>query len=135
MSWENLDLTSIPTGFELLPKGSYVFSILPGAKRNDKDRERVDFTLAVASGEFVGKRLYVSFPNPDEYTWSPTTFSRLVEAVGTPVEPTEQGTDGVVAYLNRVANLHVGYDVIHKADKAGVERANINLFKPRPATV
>jgi len=134
MSWENLDLKAIPTGFELLPKGSYVFSILPGARRNDKDPERVDFTLAVAEGEFAGKRIFASFPNPDEYTWSPTTFARLVEALGVEVEPTETGTEGVVAYLNRVANLHVGYDVSHKADKTGVDRANINMFKPRPAT-
>lgn len=131
MSWQNIDLTSIPTGLEILPKGEYTFSILPGSKFNDKDAGRVDFTLAVVSGEFVGKRIYASFPNPDNYPWSPTAFARLVQAVGTDAEIGESP----VSYLNRVANLHVNYPVTHKADSAGVDRANINLFGPKPATV
>lgn len=129
MSWQNIDLTTIPTGLEILPKGEYTFSILPGSKFNDKDPGRVDFTLAVAIGEFVGKRVYASYPNPDNYPWSPTAFKRLVEAVGTDVEAGETP----VAYLNRVANLHVNFPIEHKVDSQGVDRANINLFKPRPA--
>ena len=129
MSWQNIDLVNLPTGLEILPKGEYTFSILPGSKFNDKDPGRVDFTLAVAIGEFAGKRIYASYPNPDQYPWSPTAFKRLVEAVGTDVEAGETP----VTYLNRVANLHVNFPVEHKADSQGVERANINLFKPRPA--
>lgn len=133
--WQDIDLSAIPTGWEILPKGAYTFSILPGAKKNDRDPERVDFSLAVVGGELAGKRIFPSFPSPQEYAWSPTTFARLVEALGVDVEPEESasGADGVVAYLNRNANLHIEYDVIHKTDANGVERANINLFKPRPA--
>ena len=128
--WANIDLTTIPTGLELLPKGEYTFAILPGSKFNDKDSGRVDFSLSVVGGEFVGKRIYSSFPNPDSFPWSATAFKRLVEAVGTDVEAGENP----VSYLNRVANLHVNYPVEHKTDSQGVERANVNLFKPRPAT-
>jgi len=127
--WQDINLKDVPTGWELLPKGTYTFALLPGSKYNDRDPGRIDFTLAVVGGEFAGKRIFSSFPNPQQFNWSPTTFSRLVEALGSPVEDGEDP----VAYLNRNANLHVEYDVIHKADSAGVERANINLFKPRPA--
>jgi len=127
--WQDINLADVPTGWELLPKGSYTFSVLPGSKYNDRDPGRVDFALAVVGGEFAGKRIYTSFPNPQQFSWSPTVLKRFAEAIGSDPEPGEDP----VTYLNRVANLHVDYDVIHKADSQGVERANINLFKPRPA--
>lgn len=131
-AWQDINLKDVPTGWEILPKGTYTFAILPGSKYNDRDPGRVDFTLAVVGGEFAGKRIFANFPNPQsEQKWGPSQLARLAEALGS--EP-EDGEDPV-AYLNRVANLHVEYDVVHKPDKndASVVYANANLFKPRAA--
>lgn len=127
--WTEVDLTNIPTGLELLPKGTYTFSILPGAKFNDRDAGRVDFQLAVVGGEFAGKRVFPSFPNPTDFPWSPTVVARFAQALGVEFEAGEDP----VQYLNRNANLHIEYPVEHKTDKTGVDRVNINLFKPAPA--
>jgi hypothetical protein len=129
MSWENIDLTNVPTGMEILPKGTYTFSVLPGAKFSEKSAGRVEFQLAVAAGEFAGKKIFTSYPNPDEYPWSPAVFKRLTVAIGTDVEAGENP----VTYLNRVANLHVDFEVKHRTDSTGVERADVNLFAPKPA--
>lgn len=128
--WLNVDLKDIPTGNEVLPKGTYTFSLLPGSKFNDRNPNRVDFNLAVAEGEFVGKRIFSSFPDPNEYPWSLNVFARLRDALGLEAHDGENPVD----YLNRATNLHVKYEVIHKKDAAGVDRANVNLFKPEPAS-
>jgi hypothetical protein len=128
-NWENINLTDVPTGLEIIPKGIYTFQIMPGARYNDRNPNKVEFQLAVVGGEFAGKRAFASYPDPSEYAWSPSVFKRLTVALGTDVEA---GEDPVV-YLNRVANLHVNLEVKHRTDTSGTERADVNLFAPKPA--
>lgn len=138
MSWTDVDLTEIPTGLEVVPKGRYDFQLLPGAKYGDQSFNvgSVEATVAVASGDNTGRRLFLSYPNPastdqkgNPKTWSLNAFKRLVEAVGTDIEKGEEP----VAYLNRVAGLRVNLEVTHYESNDGGTRAKVNIFNPAPA--
>ena len=48
MSWSNIDMSGVPTGRELLPKGDYEVEILGGAAAGKFDANAVEVPLAVA---------------------------------------------------------------------------------------
>lgn len=129
MGWSDVDLSTVSTQMNVVPAGNYTFQILPGAKFSDFDPAKVEVRVAITNGEQIGRQLFMSYPDPAKKDWSPRVFKRLVEVLGTDIEANESP----VAYLNRVANLRFEGTVTNTKDDAGVERANVDIFKPRVA--
>jgi hypothetical protein len=134
--WEDIDLTEVTTGFELIPEGdNYVFTILPGAKPSKFDAERVEVPVAISTGEFAGRQLFLSYPDPKRpgCEWSPKAFKRLVEVLGVDVEKGETP----LQILSKSAGLRFGAPIKHYQPKNETndapKRAEIALFKVRVA--
>src|ERR1700690_2778624 len=105
MSWANIDLKNVSTEFELVPEGKYTLELSSGAKYNDNGTILASATI-VSEGEFAGKRVLFSYPDPEStsskgkvQSWSAVAFKRLTQAIGVDVN---EGEDHA-AYLNRVA--------------------------------
>lgn len=129
MSWQNIDMSNVPTGRELLPKGDYTVEVLSGAAAGKFDSNAVEVPLAVSGGEFSGRRLFMSFPDPDKYDWSPTAVARVAQAIG--VEFAEG--EGPIAYFNRVQGMHFVLTVSQKNDKNDVPRQQLQILAPKPS--
>lgn len=119
MSWTDVDLTNIPTDIDLLPEEKeFVFELLPGARYGRFQQGRVEAAARVAEGEFTGRVLYFSYPDPTEQPWSIGVFARMIKALG----PADEGEDPV-AYLNRVAGQRFVSKVRHRrVDAEGGEQ-------------
>lgn len=127
--WQNINMSDIPTGRELLPKGDYEVEILGGAAAGKFDPNAVEVPLAVAKGEFAGRRLFMSFPDPDKYDWAPTAVKRVSVAIGAEFAPEEHP----IAYFNRVQGMHFVLGVDIKNDKNEVPRQQLGILNPKPA--
>ena len=97
-------LISEPEGksFDLLPKGKYTLSLLPGSAI-DEGRGRLNINVGVAEGEFKGRRLFPSLPLPTQAPggdWPNQVIRKLSLVLGTDFNEGESPAD----YLNRVAN-------------------------------
>lgn len=102
MSWADVDLTEVSPDNELLPEDrDYVFELLAGAKPNQFNPNRIEVAARVAEGEFTGRVLYFSYPDPDEQPWVRGVFVRMVKAIGQELNDDEKYDP--VRYLNRVA--------------------------------
>jgi hypothetical protein len=129
MSWTDVDLTSVSTTLEPVGEGAYTFQLLPGAKFSENDPNRIEATAAITDGEFAGRRLFFSYPNPAEYDWSPRVVKRMLNALGVDAVAGENP----VQALNRAAGLRFTANVSHRKDKATgakVEpiRADLDIF-------
>lgn len=127
--WTNVNLADVSTAYDLLPAGKYTFQVLPGAKYSDFRPGQVDLPAAVVGGEQNGKRVFISYPNPAEFDWSPKAFKRLTEVIGTDVEAGETP----VAYLNRTAGLRFQMTAEIVKDKNNIDRQRFGIFKPEVA--
>lgn len=136
MSWENINLKEISTQeFDLVPTGVYTFEVLPGAKYNEQGA--LIGSLAISSdGEFKGRRMFYSFPDPEStsskgkvQSWSGVALKRFEQATGVDANDGESKPD----YMNRVAGNRIQYPVIVKEDETGTKRANLQLLNVKPA--
>lgn len=138
MAWTNVDLKDVSTQIELLPQGVYTFEIAPGAKYDERNGAIKLSATVVGEGEFVGKRVFFSYPDPESVSsagkpmkWSATAFKRLTQALG---EDPSQGEDHV-AYLNRIAGSRFATSITHTpaTDQYPNPSVSVNLFNVRPA--
>lgn len=128
-SWQDVDLRDLPTGRELLPAASYTVEVLGGAKAGTFDSGAIDVPVAVVGGEFNGKRLFMSFPNPEKQDWSPTAVKRVGVALGVDFEQGEHP----IAYFQRVQGLRFTLPVSIVKDKEGIDRQRLGILNPSPA--
>lgn len=128
-TWVDLDMTDVPTGRELLPANDYTVEILGGAKAGTFDAGAIDVPVAVAGGEFNGKRLFMSFPNPEKQDWSPTAVKRVAVALGVDFERGEHP----IAFFQRVQGLRFVLPVSVIKDKEGIDRQRLSILNPKPA--
>ena len=118
MTWEmpkpgEIVIEERETSFELLPKGKYVFTLLPGSAI-DEQRGRLNINTAVADGPSKGRRVFPSLPQPTSASdWPNQVIAKLALVTGTDFLEGEPPQD----YLNRVAtNGHSRYtaNVYHR---------------------
>lgn len=135
MSW-NIKWSEVNTQDETIPVGSYTFELAPGARYNEAGALKFSVTV-VDGGEFTGRRLFPSFPNPEgtsaagkSFAWSKTCFKRLITAIG--VEPEEGEAED--HYLNRVAGSRFRSSIKHRVSEEYPQpQAELNLFNFGPA--
>lgn len=133
MSWAEIDLSTISTAITPIaanPDG-YVFELLPGAKMSDYDPAKVEAQAAITEGEFAGRKLFFSFPDPAKQEWSPRILRRFVESLGLEPEPGESP----VQLLNRGAGLRFKAPVKHRAvtEEGAPPKVDLDIFHVRPA--
>lgn len=129
MSWTNINLKEVNAAdLNLVADGTYVFQLNSGAKYNDFGGIYASATIQ-SEGDFTGKRVSFSYPNPDEYNWSAPALKRLSVVVGIDVE---EGEDPV-AFLNRIAGNNFAGKIVNKDDKTGVKRSNLQTMSVKPA--
>lgn len=116
-SWTEVDLSTIPTDNAIVPEGKYAFELLPGARYSKWDEGRIEFAGKMVGGEFPGKVVYSSYPNPEKVgDWVKGVFVRMSHASGVEIEEMEDP----VAYLNRIAGAQFAAKVLHRTyDKDG----------------
>jgi hypothetical protein len=131
MGWTEIDLPSVSTTITPVAEGEYTFELLAGAKFSEYDAARVEAAAAIVDGEFAGRRLFFSYPDPDKQEWAPRVFKRLVESLGQDIE---QG-ENPVSYLNRSAGLRFKAPVKHRAggDEGAPKKADIDIFHVKPS--
>lgn len=138
MSWQEVDLAGISTKMELLPEQNFVFSLLAGAKYNQWDNQKIEVGAKVTEGDFSGRVIYFSYPDPAKQAWSPKTLKMLEQAlVADGAEPIETGEDPVT-YLNKrdVVGKRFVAPIVHRMverdDSDPEPRADLRLFKVKP---
>jgi hypothetical protein len=128
LSW-NIDLKSInPSDLNLVADGLYTFQINPGSSYNERGGINASATIQ-SDGEFKGKKMLFSYPDPQEYAWSAPALKRLAIATGNDVEEGEDPVD----FLNRIAGGLFATKVVNKDDKTGVKRSNLQTMSVKPA--
>lgn len=136
MSWTNIDFKSInPSTVDVIAEGVYKLQLNSGAKYNDRHSILASATVT-QDGEFTGKRLLFSYPDPESTSqdgkvqdWAKIAFKRLEVAMGVDIE---EGEDPV-AYLNRAAGSYFSGKVVVKMDNTGTPRSNLQLLNVKPA--
>lgn len=125
MSWGDINLSELTTEQKVLPEETdFNFELLPGAKFNPWNPNRVDAAAKVIDGEFAGERLYFSYPDPVENTWVPGVFARMIKALKVEAETGEDP----VTYLNRAAGSKFTAKVKHRrVDTDGVETVKAEI--------
>jgi len=130
MSWANLDLSKINPNLETIPEGTYVYTLAGGKFGKDN---RVEVSARIATeGDFTGRTMYFSFPDPESINskgkpndWSLKAFKRLEMALGVD----QQAGEDPVTYLNRAAGNRFSARVKHSAATEDYpSRAEIVLY-------
>lgn len=136
MGWENIDLKDISTQDALIPPGVYSFELSSGAKFDEKGTIKTSATVN-GNGEFTGKRVFFTYPDPESISaagkvnsWSAVAFKRLEQALGVDVNEGESPVD----YLNRVAGNRFQGTITHSpATEQYPAQARLNIFNVKPA--
>lgn len=136
MSWNNINLKEVSTQeFDLVPSGLYTFEVLPGAKFNEQGA-LIGSLAIVSDGEFKGRRMFYSYPDPESMSnagkvqsWSAVALKRFEQAIGIDANDGEDKAE----YMNRVASSRVQFPVVTKEDSTGTKRANLQLLNVKPA--
>lgn len=134
MGW-NVKWDEVSAQDAIIPAGKYTLELSSGAKFDEKGSLKASATV-VNDGEFTGKRVFFSYPNPDgasaagkSFTWSKTAFKRLISAIG--VDPVEGESEDV--YLNRIAGNRFTGQIRHRESADYPTSAELNLFNVTPA--
>lgn len=135
MAWENINIQDISTQMELLPEGKYNFELSAGAKFDEKGTLKASATVN-GNGEFTGKRVFFTYPDPESVSaagkvnsWSAVAFKRLEQALGVDINPGENPVD----YLNRAAGGHFTGTITHSpATEQYPAQVRLNLFNVQP---
>jgi hypothetical protein len=110
MGWETVSLAD--TQIEkpaAVPAGTYVFTLQPGASYRQNPYNNVqelNVRFDVTEGEFAGRPVFVSYPDPTALnregkpmSWSAQALKKLEISLGQDALPGED----TAAYLNRIA--------------------------------
>lgn len=135
--WTDFNLKEVNPNLEAIPVKTYTWELLTGAKYDEKGRLIVSAAV-VNDGEFTGRRLTFSFPDPTSFDrngkkneWSGKMLKRLENAIGIECEDGEDPS----AYLNRVAGNRFSAPV--KQGKTSEEyptpRNELDIFNFKPA--
>ena len=134
MSW-NVKWSDVAAQDPIVPEGRYTLELAPGAKFIESGALKTSATV-VNDGEFTGKRVFFSYPDPEgssaqgkSFAWSKTAFKRLIAAIG--VDPEEGEPED--QYLNRVAGNRFTGQIRHRAQEGYPTQAELNLFNVSPA--
>lgn len=95
MSWNDVSLADVNITVEPIAVNEYVFQLNPGAKL--RDNGSIELNATITDGEFAGRRVYFTYPDPSKFDWSPRVLKRLAVALG--VDPNEG--EHPVEYFNR----------------------------------
>jgi hypothetical protein len=137
MSGWNVKWDEVSGQDSIIPEGTYTLEVAPGARFNEQGSLKASASV-VDGGEFTGKRVFFSYPNPDgvsnggkSFAWSKTAFKRLITALG---EDPQEG-EPEDAYLNRVAGNRFRGQIRHSKpnDQYPNAQAELNLFNVGPA--
>lgn len=129
MTWQTINLREVnASDLNLVADGTYTFQLNPGAKYNEFGGIYASATIQ-SDGEFKGKRVSFSYPNPDEYAWAAPALKRLGIATGNDAEDNEDP----VAFLNRISGSLFSTKIVNKDDKTGVKRSNLQTMSVKPA--
>jgi hypothetical protein len=137
LSWQNIDLSKVSTQPEVIPDGVYTLELNPGSKLNDKESVLVSASIS-QDGEFTGRKVYFSYPDPESVSskgtvnsWSAVAFKRLEQAIGVDMNEGELPVD----YLNRVAGnkFQAPIQTTPATDEYPQPRTNVKIFNVRPA--
>lgn len=135
-SW-NVRWSEVTTQDEIVPAGTYNLELSPGAKFTEQGSLKASATI-VNDGEFTGRRVFFSYPNPDgvsssgkSFGWSKTAFKRLISAIG--IDPEDGESED--SYLNRVAGNRFRGQIRHSkaTEQYPNPQAELNLFNVSPA--
>jgi hypothetical protein len=131
MGWTDVNLRDVNPNPDPLPAETYVFQLLQGTKMDEGGT--IKARAAVAEGEFAGRQVFFSYPNPDEFDWAPKALKVLEIALGVDALPGENPVD----YLNRATGNRFNATIKHRPYKtnAGAEGVSVDLqlFSVRPA--
>jgi hypothetical protein len=129
--WTDVNLADISTSITPVAEGEYTFEVAAGAKFSDFDANRLEACATITDGEFAGRKLFFSYPDPNKQDWSPRVFKRLVESLGMDIEAGESP----VQYLNRAAGLRFAAPVKYRKneDPSAPVKVDLDIFKIRPA--
>jgi hypothetical protein len=135
-AWETVNLAKVNPNRELIPASEYVFE-LAGASMDENRPSQLNVKATIVSeGEYAGRKVFFSYPNPEEFEWSPKALKRLEIALG--VDAVDGETP--VAYLNRCVGARFGGPIDHVKDKTipageteAQTRAKVGIFKIHPA--
>ena len=133
MGWETIDLRDVSPFGETVPEGVYTFNLL-GAAFDERNPAQLNVRAAITTdGEFQGRRMRITYPDPLEYPWSAQALKRLELAIGVDQQPGEN----VIGWLNRAANATFRATVFHDSyfvdgeEKPRV-RAKVRQFSVEP---
>ena len=104
MGWETPSYDEVVVqdkekGFKPIPAGNYTFTLLPSSNF-DETKQRLNIAVALAEGEFRGRRIFPTLPPAKSVSdWPNQILKRIALATGVEFLPGEQAAD----YLNRVA--------------------------------
>lgn len=137
MSWTEVDLSSISDEMERLPEGDYVFALLPGAKYNQWNPNKIEVGAKVAEGEYAGRVLYFSYGDPEKTPSMLGAMKRLERALSKSSGKEAEAGQNPIDYLNAVAGAKFVGTVRHRTytDNNGEEqtKADMALFKIKAA--
>lgn len=131
MGW-NVKWDEVSGQDAIIPAGTYTLELAPGARFAENGSLKASASV-VTEGEFAGKRVFFSYPDPEgtssngkSFAWSKTAFKRLISAIG--IDP-EVG-EAEDAYLNRVAGNRFRGQIRHSAvtEQYPTAQAELNLF-------
>ena len=135
MSWTTVDLHGVNPNLEPIAAGdNYVFQLLGGTL---EESGRLAAKAAIVSdGEFTGRKVFFSYPDPDKVEWAPRVLKRLEQAMGVDAIPGEDPA----GYLNRAAlsGARFGGRIFHETytPEGATEpkiQARLDIFTVRPA--
>lgn len=139
MAWQNVDLSTVNPNIEMIPEKSFTWELLPGAHYDARDPGRIVAQAAIVQdGEFTGRRLTFSYPDPESINskgqrneWSAKAVRRLLDAIGYDLMPQEDPVEA----LNKAAGGKFSAPVKHSkpTDEYPNPRADLNIFNPKAA--
>lgn len=132
MSWNSIDLSTVNPNLEIIPVKSYTWELLPGTKYSERDPGKIEVSAAIVNdGEFTGRRIFFSYPDPGVKEWSPKVLRRLLDAMGADY----QAGEDPVAILNSSAGHRFAASVTHSkpTEEYPNPRANLDIFNPKPS--
>lgn len=134
MGW-NVNWDEVSAQDAIIPEGRYTLQLAPGAKFTEQGALKASASV-VNDGEFTGKRVFFSYPNPEgssaqgkSFGWSKTAFKRLISALGVDPEVGEPED----SYLNRAAGNNFRGQIRHRTQEGYPTQAELNLFNVEPS--
>ena len=133
MAWTEVDLATVNPNLEPIGEGEYTLQLL-GANYDERDSQRINVRASIVSdGEYTGRKVFFSYPDPMKQEWSPRVLKRLEQAIGVDATPGEDP----VGFLNRAQGARFATQIKHRryTPEGGSEvvRTEVNIFGVRPS--